>query len=426
MQAKRDENSVPTLLGVSSVDGVTPVLLYADPTTHRLLTDAAGGMTNPMTTGGDIIYGGVAGVPTRLANGSAGQVLQSNGTTLAPSWMSAGAGDMILASAQTNTGAKTFLATTLLLRNVANTFSSLFTNTNTAARTYILKDADGTVAFTSDITGTNSGTNTGDVTLAGTPNYITIAGQVITRALIDLTTHVTGILTSVNGGTGNGFTKFTGPTTAEKVFTLPDASSTILVSGGALGTPSSGTLTNATGLPAASVVAGILGVTGTRMTKGWFTDLEVTNSPTINGVAISTTYAPLVSPSLTTPTIGGVAIPSISSTSTLTNKRITKRVLALSANSATPAINTDSYDVVNITSQTAAITSFTSSLTGTPVDGDTLRISITGTAAVALTWGASFEASTVALPTTTVTTTRLDVGFMWNTATSKWRCSAVA
>ncbi len=39
-----------------------------------------------MTTGGDIIYGGGSGAPTRLANGTAGQVLQSNGTTLAPSW----------------------------------------------------------------------------------------------------------------------------------------------------------------------------------------------------------------------------------------------------------------------------------------------------------------------------------------------------
>jgi hypothetical protein len=111
---------------------------------------------------------------------------------------------------------------------------------------------------------------------------------------------------------------------------------------------------------------------------------------------------------------------------TITSTRITKRVLALSANSATPAINTDNADVVHITAQTAAITSFTSSLTGTPVDGDSLRVSITGTGAVALTWGTSFEASTVALPTTTSSTTRLDMGFFWNTETSKWRCVAVA
>lgn len=44
---------------------------------------------SPMTTGGDIIYGGASGTGTRLANGSAGQVLTSNGTTAAPSWTNA-------------------------------------------------------------------------------------------------------------------------------------------------------------------------------------------------------------------------------------------------------------------------------------------------------------------------------------------------
>lgn len=43
-----------------------------------------------------------------------------------------------------------------------------------------------------------SGVNTGDVTLAGTPNYITIVGQVITRALIDLASHITGRLPFAN------------------------------------------------------------------------------------------------------------------------------------------------------------------------------------------------------------------------------------
>jgi hypothetical protein len=50
-------------------------------------------------------------------------------------------------------------------KNAANTFTSFFTNTNSGSRTYTFKDADGTVAFTSDITGTNSGTNTGDETV---------------------------------------------------------------------------------------------------------------------------------------------------------------------------------------------------------------------------------------------------------------------
>lgn len=56
---------------------------------------------------------------------------------------SSGSGDMILASTQTNSGLKTFLDGTLGLRNVANTFTSQFTNTNTAARTYTLPDFSG-------------------------------------------------------------------------------------------------------------------------------------------------------------------------------------------------------------------------------------------------------------------------------------------
>ena len=111
---------------------------------------------------------------------------------------------------------------------------------------------------------------------------------------------------------------------------------------------------------------------------------------------------------------------------TVVTGRMVPRVLASTANSATPTLNTDNYDMMVITGQTLSITSFTTNLTGAPVNGQKLWISITGTAAVAIVWGASFEASTVALPTTTVTTARLDVGFVWNVATTTWRCVASA
>jgi hypothetical protein len=68
-------------------------------TSGFVLTSAGGGsspmtwsnvVTNPMTTGGDIIYGGASGAPTRLANGSNGQVLTSAGSTNAPTWAAIG------------------------------------------------------------------------------------------------------------------------------------------------------------------------------------------------------------------------------------------------------------------------------------------------------------------------------------------------
>lgn len=143
----------------------------------------------------------------------------------------------------------------------------------------------------------------------------------------------------------------------------------------------------------------------------------------------------LTSPAISTPTglvKGDVGLGNVdntsdatknSATATLTNKRITKRV-GSTTSSATPTINTDNVDMYLLTAQTVDITSFTTNLSGTPTEGQTLWIAITGTGARAITWGASFEASTVALPTTTVSTNRLDVAFVWNTATSKWRCIA--
>jgi hypothetical protein len=115
-----------------------------------------------------------------------------------------------------------------------------------------------------------------------------------------------------------------------------------------------------------------------------------------------------------------------SNTATLTNKRWTARVTSQTTVSATPSINTDNQDIWKVTAQTADITSFTTNLSGTPVDGDILEIQITGTAARALTWGSSFVSTTVTLPTTTVTTATLTVILQYYTTSSygnnKWHC----
>lgn len=42
-QAPRDQNFVPSALGVSSVDGITTLPFQIDPITGRLLTDSSGG-----------------------------------------------------------------------------------------------------------------------------------------------------------------------------------------------------------------------------------------------------------------------------------------------------------------------------------------------------------------------------------------------
>ena len=74
---------------------------------------ASGGFSNPMTTEGDIIYGGSSGTPTRLAAGTSGYILQTNGSSSAPTWVAntGGGGGMTLIASQvlsTTTASVTF------------------------------------------------------------------------------------------------------------------------------------------------------------------------------------------------------------------------------------------------------------------------------------------------------------------------------
>jgi hypothetical protein len=174
-----------------------------------------------------------------------------------------------------------------------------------------------------------------------------------------------------------------------------------------LGTPTSGTLTNCTGLP----IAGLVASTSTALGVG---TIEL-------GHASDTTIARSAAGAIT---VEGVAVPTISSTNTFTNKRTTKRITTISS-SATPTINSDDCDAVTITALAAAITSMTTNLTGTPTNFQSLlfRIKDDGTGR-AITWGASFVAKGVALPTTTVASKLLTVGFLYDTVATTWGCVA--
>lgn len=83
--ASRDENSVPTLLAASSADGVTPVRVYADPDTHRLLVNATAGVVGPGTSVDNTVvrFDGttgetIQGSPIAITDGG---IVQFNGVT---------------------------------------------------------------------------------------------------------------------------------------------------------------------------------------------------------------------------------------------------------------------------------------------------------------------------------------------------------
>lgn len=124
--------------------------------------------------------------------------------------------------------------------------------------------------------------------------------------------------------------------------------------------------------------------------------------------------------------VEGVAVPTISSSSTLTNKRITQRVASLTdAATVTPA--SDSYDGGILTSLSQT-TDFLNP-TGTPTDFQryTLRIKSTTARTITFTNGGSgtqYRFSTdMPAPTATSGSSLTDyMVFQWNAADSKWDC----
>ncbi len=105
---------------------------------------------SPMSQGGDLIYGGASGTGTRLANGSAGQLLTSAGTTLAPTWSTINAALDTISNVQGS----------VLYRNVstwttlAPSTAGLFLQTNGAGSNVSWAAAGGVLPITSAQTNT--------------------------------------------------------------------------------------------------------------------------------------------------------------------------------------------------------------------------------------------------------------------------------
>jgi hypothetical protein len=239
----------------------------------------------------------------------------------------------------------------------------------------------GTLPVANGGTGVTTSTGSGNNVLSTSPTLVTPILGTPTSATL---TNATGlpISTGVSG---------LGTSVATALGVAVGSAGAVIVNGGALGTPSSGTLTNATGLPISTGVSGL------------GTSVATALSNAVNGA-------------------GGVT--TINGTATLTNKRIDPRTLATtsSATAVTPDIS--AYDMYIWTAQAATLT--INAPVGTPVEGDklTFRILDNGTSRT-LSWNATFTAIGVTIPTATVAGKTTYVGAVYNATSTRWDVIAV-
>ena len=129
----------------------------------------------------------------------------------------------------------------------------------------------------------------------------------------------------------------------------------------------------------------------------------------------STAYADTI------PDTSGMLV-NINARQSLYNKKVVTKRLAYTSN-ATPVINTDVYDYLELSAQSGNITSI--SVTGTPFVDQVLHISVKATTNIGISgFSSDFEASSVPFPTAVGGGTRLDMYFVY-TSYSKWRLGGI-
>ena len=233
-------------------------------------------------------------IPEDVANKSTDGTMSANSSTLYPSQSAV----VTYASAKSEKDATGGYAGLTLFKinfkNVANTFTSFFTNSNTAARTYTFQDRDGTILDDTDLAAINlslsakqdSNTNLTSLASLTLPVngllYSSGAGIITTstvtsaaRTVLD-DTSVAAMVNTLGGATSTGsggLARATSPT-----FVTP-----------ALGTPASGVLTNCTGYPTTALPVG----TCIQVVSAVKTDTASTTSSTYAAITgISATITP--------------------------------------------------------------------------------------------------------------------------------------
>lgn len=213
--ASRDQNDVATLLGVSNADARTPVVIYADPVTHRLLVDLGGGGGGTVTSVSVATAHGFSGTvanpttaPVITLSATPVGILQSDGTSL--SAISIGTGLTFTGgtlSASSGSGTVTSVALTMptgftVTGSPITTNGTFAVTTSLAGAVYASGGAFLSVALAQGDLLFGSATNTLSTLAKNTTatRYLSNTGTTNNPAWsqVNLTNGVTGLLPSAN------------------------------------------------------------------------------------------------------------------------------------------------------------------------------------------------------------------------------------
>lgn len=267
------------LFNTATVPIVPPFSTYDAATIDRKIA-AINGFSNPMTTEGDLIRGGAGGTAMRLGIGTDGQFLtvssglpawatltaltSLNGLTASTQLFAVGGNFpnlTITSSVATHTfnwtgqlavprggtGLSTILTGEIIYGSATDVYSRLAAAASGNALLSGTTPSWGKVGLTTHVSGTlpttSGGTNLtsyaqGDIIIASAANTLAalaaassgnalLSGTTPSWGKIGLTTHVSGILPSANGGSGMAFFAVSGPTVL-RTFAFPDANATVL------------------------------------------------------------------------------------------------------------------------------------------------------------------------------------------------------
>jgi hypothetical protein len=209
---------------------------------------AAGGSGAVTFTANGVLYGNGTSALGVTAAGTTGQVLLAN-TSGAPTWGSVPSTGAVTSFQTSLSGLTPSTATTGAV-TLAGTLGISSGGTGETTRQAAIDALAGAVTSGQYLRGDGtdvvmSAIQAGDVPTLNQNTTGSAATLTTPRAIygnnFNGSADLTQIIASTYGGTGNGFTKFSGPTTSEKTFTLPDATTTILTTNAAVTIAQGGT-----------------------------------------------------------------------------------------------------------------------------------------------------------------------------------------